>query len=90
MTLEEVIGRNIRKARQEAGWTRIELADRMTEWLDKPWVRQTQSAVELGHRSFTAKELLALAIVLDKPMGYFFHGGHVVMPSGKEVYTWTQ
>jgi transcriptional regulator with XRE-family HTH domain len=88
MRIEELVGRNVRAAREERGMTGLALGREMGRWLKRPWPRQTVSAIETGKRACAAEDLLALGLVLDKPMGYFFRprGEDVVdMPSGESI-----
>src|SRR4051794_4038220 len=88
MKIEEIIGMNVRQAREESGLTGAEVGRKIGKWLRKEWPRQTVSLVESGKRAFTGEELLALALVLGKPLAYFFRVSsqqEVEMPSGATV-----
>jgi len=88
MRIQDVIASNVRKAREEVGLTQKDLGGEIGRWLRKPWPRQTASLLESGRRAFTAEELLAVALVLEKPIAYFFRAGSLVeveMPSGATV-----
>jgi len=52
--------------------TQAQLGELLEPWLGRAWVKQAVSQAETGRRDFTAAELLALAAVLQVPMGYFF------------------
>lgn len=65
MKIEEVIGANLARLRDEKGMSQSQLGDAVAEHLGKPWSRQAVSAAEKGRRAFTAADLLALARTLD-------------------------
>lgn len=93
MTVREMIGHNIKVAREEIGMTGAELGERVEEWLGHSWPRQTVSMVESGKRAFAAEEVLAIAFVLRRPISYFYFeytGDAVTMPSGATIppYEW--
>jgi transcriptional regulator with XRE-family HTH domain len=68
----KLIGGRIRAARTEHNLTQAALGQLLEPWLGKAWLKQAVSQAEQGRRDFTAAELLALAAVLQVPMGYFF------------------
>ena len=61
--------------------TQAQLGELLEPWLGRAWVKQAVSQAEQGRRDFTAAELLALAAVLQQPLGYFF-----ATPPGAEQY----
>jgi transcriptional regulator with XRE-family HTH domain len=67
--IEEVVGQRVAELRAPTGMTQAELGQKLGELLGKPWSRQAVSAAEKGGRAFTAAELLALAYVLEVPVG---------------------
>lgn len=64
MRLEEVIGANIAERRSNRGLSQTELGEALGQYLEKAWSRQAVHTAEKGRRSFTAAELIALAMVL--------------------------
>jgi transcriptional regulator with XRE-family HTH domain len=72
MKIPEVVGKRIYEARRGAEISQAELGQRLGEYLGKAWFPQAVSEAEKGRRNFTAEELFALAIVLDKPVAWFF------------------
>jgi transcriptional regulator with XRE-family HTH domain len=72
MQIEERIGRRLNRAREEKGWTQEHLGENLARYLGKAWSKQTVSAAEAGGRDFKAVELLFLAVVFDKRIGWFF------------------
>lgn len=61
--------------------TQAQLGELLEPWLGRAWVKQAVSQAEQGRREFTAAELLALAAVLQQPLGYFF-----ATPPGAEQF----
>ncbi len=72
MRIEEVVGRRLRQAREEAGLTQEQLGQEMRKFLAKPWPGQQVSVAEDGRRKFTAEELFALCMILRRPASAFF------------------
>lgn len=64
MKPEEMVGGRVKEIRERLGMTQQQLGEELGPLLGRPWPRQTVSAAENGKRSFTAAELVALAIVL--------------------------
>jgi transcriptional regulator with XRE-family HTH domain len=85
--LTEVVGGRIRQAREARGWTQGQLGDALAEYLGEGWSRPAVSIAEGGGRDFRAVELLALALVLGHPVGWFFRpaGDSPIELPGKEV-----
>lgn len=71
MTLEEVIGQNIARARGKE-MTQDDLAALTGTYLRQGWTRQGVWLAEKGRRDFRAGELAALSIIFRKPVGWFF------------------
>ena len=63
---EQVIGANIRKARQEAGWTLTLLAHK------SELTKSTLSKIEMGQTSTPVGTLLRIAGALSRPLAEFF------------------
>ncbi|WP_046503090.1 helix-turn-helix transcriptional regulator [Streptomyces odonnellii] len=72
MKVEEVIGRNLLRIREERGLSQAELGQAVEPHLGRPWSRQAVSAAEKGRRSFTAADLLALARILNTSVPALF------------------
>jgi Zn-dependent peptidase ImmA (M78 family)/transcriptional regulator with XRE-family HTH domain len=64
--LNDVIGRNVKKARESAGLSQEELADLLGA------SRATLSAIENGHIAINSAKLLAAARILGRPVSEFF------------------
>ena len=72
MRIEERIGARMREARDANGWSQEVLGKQVALYLDNPWSAQTVSVAENGGRDFAAKDLLALALVLGRPVAWFY------------------
>src|SRR5512133_2345858 len=76
MRIQERIGKRVREAREQARLTQEELGTAMgyegQASLGRKWSKQTVSAAEAGNREFVAEELLVLALILGKPLYWFF------------------
>ena len=75
MQIEERIGKQLRRAREANGWTQEETGEHIGRWLGRPWSKQTVSAAEAGGRSFAAEDLLVMALLFEKQIGWFFYFG---------------
>lgn len=70
ISVNEVIGRNVRRLRGDRGWTQRELADRLSDWIGERWDVSTVSRAEAdpkhgkpARRAYTADEIVALALI---------------------------
>lgn len=72
MRVEELVGRRVRESRETVGLTQEQLGQSLQPYLGKKWPGQQVSVAEDGGRKFTAAELFALSMVLDRPVSYFF------------------
>lgn len=81
MDMRELIGKQIRLAREAQGMTQEDLANRLHK------TRNAISSYETGNRTIPATELPELADALDVPIAYFFsdtaqyeleHEAHVI------------
>jgi len=84
--LTEAVGRRVRQAREARGWTQAQLGAALAEHLGEGWSRPAVSIAESGGRDFRAVELLALALVLGHPVGWFFRppgDSPVELPGGE-------
>jgi transcriptional regulator with XRE-family HTH domain len=91
MTLTAVIGARVRQARKLKGWTQAEMGSALGDYLGAGgWSRPAVSTAEAGGRDFRAVELLALAIVLERPIGWFFlptePGVPIELPGGRMLH----
>ena len=68
-TPNDVLGRNVRQARTDAGLTQQQLVDRLKE-LGIDWWKATLQGVEAGTRQTTVNELVALANAFDLPVAW--------------------
>jgi transcriptional regulator with XRE-family HTH domain len=88
MTPSELVGRRITEARREHGMTQAELGQAIAPYMGKPWAKQTVSLVEEGRRELSVPELLALALVLVRPLHWFIREAGqeaVTFPGGERV-----
>lgn len=90
MKLEEAIGEKLAWLRNDRQLTQAQLGESLGRYLEKPWSRQAVNSAERGNRSFTAKDLVALALALDTsvpslllPLGS--SAPVIDMPSGEQV-----
>lgn len=72
MRVEEAIGRQISRLRTQRQLSLAGLGEALGCYLGKPWSRQAVHQAERGQRSFTAAELIALALVLDTSVQALF------------------
>lgn len=70
MKIEAIVGERVRNMRERRGLSQPELGRRLEPLLGMAWPKQTVSSAEKGKRSFTASDLVALAHVLQVPVGY--------------------
>ncbi|MGY5069386.1 helix-turn-helix domain-containing protein [Streptomyces griseus] len=70
MKIEEAIGANLARLREEAGLSQAQLGNALGSYLEKPWSRQAVSGAEKGRRAFTAAELIALALSLGVSLDF--------------------
>lgn len=71
-TIEQVVGENVKRLREQRGMSQAELGEEVGMLLGSKWVPQTVSAAERGKRQFIAAELLVLANVLGCRVQYLF------------------
>ena len=72
MRVEEAIGRQIARLRAQRQLSLAELGEALGCYLGKPRSRQAVHQAERGQRSFTAAELIALALALDTSVQALF------------------
>jgi transcriptional regulator with XRE-family HTH domain len=73
----QLVAHNLRRAREENGWTQEQAAQRLEEWLGVRWSKTSYSNAERSAetnraREFTANELLAFSQTFQHPVGWFF------------------
>jgi transcriptional regulator with XRE-family HTH domain len=72
MRVEEAIGGQIARLRAQRQLSLADLGEALGRYLGKPWSRQAVHQAERGQRSFTAAELVALALALDTSVQALF------------------
>jgi len=91
MKIEEVVGQQIAALREVRRMTQAELGDRVGQRLGRTWSRQAVSTAEKGGRSFTAVELLVLALELQVTVGSLFQpqteDEEITLPTGQVIPT---
>jgi transcriptional regulator with XRE-family HTH domain len=88
VTLDELIGSRIRDAREGIGMSQAAFGQHLGRYLARPWSRQIVSVAELGQRSFSAGDLLALSLALNRPLAWLLspdRGEKVTLPSGQPL-----
>ena len=86
MRVEEAIGRQIARLRTQRQLSLADLGEALGRYLGKPWSRQAVHQAERGQRSFTAAELIALALALDTSVQALFRAeGHQIELPGRAV-----
>lgn len=84
----DVTAREVRRAREDSGWTQEQLAGAMRD-AGHPWQRITVAEVEGGTRRVSLEELLALAVLFGVPMVRFLlpgPGDYMRLPEGTRCY----
>lgn len=76
LTPNQLVSHNLARARKARGLTQFDLAERMEQLTGRPWSNASVSAAERAWkggraRKFDANEIVALALALDVPVGYF-------------------
>jgi len=71
-TIQQVVGQRIREAREAMEWTQVQVGRELEALLGQAWSSQVMAQAEAGERAFTAAEMVALAIVLEREVGWFF------------------
>lgn len=86
-TLEQVVGRNVRTAREMKRMSQSDLGAEAGDWLwGRTIPKQIISKVERGERALDAAELVAFAFVLQVPVQYLLRGDFIPLGSdGHEV-----
>lgn len=88
VTFVDVCAREVRRAREDSGWTQEQLAGAMRK-AGYPWQRVTVAEVEGGGRRVSLEELLAVAILFGVPMVRFLlpgSGDYLRLPEGTRCY----
>lgn len=76
ITMNQLVGLNFRKAREQNMWTQDECAEKLSVYLNKTLPKASISAIERGadrdrRRIFDAQELLIFALVFELPLLWF-------------------
>ncbi|WP_326786422.1 helix-turn-helix domain-containing protein [Streptomyces sp. NBC_00151] len=76
-TINQLVAYNMTKARRSRDWTQQEVADRLERYTGRPWSKASISAAERSwqggrSRKFDANELVALSVIFEMPLAYFF------------------
>jgi transcriptional regulator with XRE-family HTH domain len=79
MKIEELIGSNVKQAREIAHLTQAEFGERVGDFLGKAWVPQAVSQAEKGRRDWAILDLAAVAYALHRPITWFLQ-----VPSGAD------
>jgi transcriptional regulator with XRE-family HTH domain len=72
MRVEQMIGKRVRQAREEADLSQREFGERVGDVLGKRWTPQAVSQAEKGERDWRAKDLVAMAWILRRPVAWFY------------------
>jgi transcriptional regulator with XRE-family HTH domain len=79
MTANQLVAYNLRRAREEHGWTQEQAALYLEERLGERWSKASFSVAERSgdedstrKREFSANELVAIAATFGKPVEWFF------------------
>jgi hypothetical protein len=78
MTANQLVAYNLRRAREERGWTQELAAQHLEQYLGKRWSKASFSIAERSaddgarKREFDANELLAFSRTFEKPVAWFF------------------
>jgi transcriptional regulator with XRE-family HTH domain len=70
--IEQLIGENVRQAREDAGISQRELGERVALFLGREWFGQAVHAAERGDRRWTAEDIVAVAWAFQRPISWFF------------------
>lgn len=75
-TFNQVVAYNLMRARRASGWTQEECAEELTRATGKQWTNATLSAAERSWKTgrikeFNANELMAFAVIFEKPVASF-------------------
>ena len=79
MTVNQLIGTQIRYLRTKLGLSGVNFGARLETYLGEPWTRQTVYEAETGKRDFRVEEIFALAKAGNVTVQFFLspltHGG---------------
>lgn len=76
MRLEAVVGSNVARIRQNRRLSQPDLGRQIgARTGERPWSRQSVSAMENGLRAFTARDLVMLAYLLEVPVSALLYVG---------------
>jgi transcriptional regulator with XRE-family HTH domain len=67
-TIHKAVGRNLKRLRERAGLTQVQLAERTKDYVGgEGWSKQVISFIERGERQLDAEDLLIVAAALGAP-----------------------
>jgi transcriptional regulator with XRE-family HTH domain len=70
--VEEIIGKRVRQAREEAGVSQRAFGEALEGVLGTTWTPQAVSQAENGKRDWRARDLVAVSWVLKRPVEWFY------------------
>lgn len=87
-SINQLVSYNLMRARRSAAWTQQDVAELLEKYTGRPWSNASVSAAERAWqggrpRRFDANELVALSVIFDEPIGYFF-----LPPDGEDASKW--
>lgn len=90
MTPNQLVARNLRRAREELGWNQARAAEELAERGGLRWSKATLSAAETAAnrsdgRAFSADELVAFARTFDLPVTWFLLPQEDESPESVEI-----
>ena len=72
MLIQELVGRRLAEARNDAGLTQAVLGMKVAKYLGGGWSsKHAVSRAENGHRPLTAEHVFVFAMVLGRPIRFF-------------------
>lgn len=93
LTVDQVVAHNLRRARELRGMTQEESAEALEPYIGRRWSKATWSLAETSDertdrlRRFSARDVLAFALVFDVPVQWFYLPPHFEDGSGVIVRT---
>jgi transcriptional regulator with XRE-family HTH domain len=70
--VEEIIGKRVRQAREEAGLSQRAFGEQVKGILGSAWTPQAVSQAENGKRDWRARDLVAMCHILRRPVEWFY------------------
>jgi hypothetical protein len=85
MRVQELVGQRIKEARGDA-MSQAHLGSEVARYLGKGWAsKHAISQAENGHRPLNVEQLLVFAVVLEKPLSWFFLPDEAIIEIGGKV-----